>query len=194
MQNIKCVVVGDGAIGKTCMLIAYTTQAFPELYIPTVFDNYSANVLVNQTPINLGLWDTAGQEDYDRLRPLSYPQTDVFLLCFAVSEPSSFENIRSKWYKEIKHYAPNTPFIIVGTKTDLREDAETKRKLSAKRLECVNDFDGHALAKELGAYKYLECSARTQSTLKPVFDEAIKCVIEARNKPAAKKSSKCTIL
>jgi len=176
MQAIKCVVVGDGAVGKSCLLISYTTNAFPGEYVPTVFDNYSANVMVDGKPINLGLWDTAGQEDYDRLRPLSYPQTDVFLVCFSIVSPTSFENIETKWYPEISHHAPHVPIVLVGNKLDLRHSHDLKRPP-------ISYAQGCDMAKRIGALKYVENSALTQENVKTLFDEAIRACIS----PAALK-------
>jgi len=192
MQNIKCVVVGDGAVGKTCLLISYTTNAFPGEYIPTVFDNYSANVMVDGKPVNLGLWDTAGQEDYDRLRPLSYPQTDVFLICFSIISPHSFENVKSKWYPEIQHHAPGVPILLVGTKSDMRNDSNIHQQLAAKGLRIVSVEEAQQKAREIGAVAYLECSALTQEGLKTVFDEAIRASLN--KKQTKKKKGGCVIL
>ncbi|KAL1412492.1 Rho GTPase protein rac1 [Vanrija albida] len=197
IQSLKCVVVGDGAVGKTCLLISYTTNAFPGEYVPTVFDNYSASVLVDGRPISLGLWDTAGQEDYDRLRPLSYPQTDVFLVCFSVISPPSFENIKT-WIPEIRHHAPGVPIILVGTKLDLREDPQTIQRLRERRFSPITYSMGLQLAKEVGAVRYVESSSKTQKGLKNVFDEAIRAVLTPQDrspnsKPKNRKRN-CVIL
>lgn len=126
---------------------------------------------IGDEPYTLGLFDTAGQEDYDRLRPLSYPQTDVFLVCFSVTSPASFENVREKWFPEVHHHCPGVPCLIVGTQTDLREDASVREKLQKQKMQPVRKEDGERMAKELGAVKYVECSALTQYKLKDVFDE-----------------------
>ena len=126
---------------------------------------------IGDEPYTLGLFDTAGQEDYDRLRPLSYPQTDVFLVCFSVTSPASFENVREKWFPEVHHHCPGVPCLIVGTQTDLRDDPSVREKLAKQKMTPVRKEDGERMAKELGAVKYVECSALTQYKLKDVFDE-----------------------
>ncbi|XP_072889820.1 ras-related C3 botulinum toxin substrate 1-like isoform X1 [Hemitrygon akajei] len=179
------------AVGKTCILITYTTNEFPEEYIPTVFDNYSTTVTVDGQAVNLGLWDTAGQEDYDRLRPLSYPQTDVFVICFSLVSPPSFINVHPKWSSEIKHHCPNTPIILVGTKMDLRDDKEMIEKLKERNMAPISREEGELKAKEIGAVKYVESSASKQEGLKTIFEEAIRAVIL---QPARKKRFHCRIL
>jgi small GTP-binding protein len=191
MQAIKCVVVGDGAVGKTCLLISYTTDAFPGDYIPTVFDNYSANVMVDNKPINLGLWDTAGQEDYDRLRPLSYPDTDVILMCFSIDSPDSLENIPEKWTPEVRHFCPSVPIILVGNKKDLRGDHATIRELNKMKQSPVTYEEGAAMADKIGAYGYMECSARTKEGVREVFELATKAALQTKKR---KKKSGCDVL
>ncbi|KAE9593376.1 putative small GTPase superfamily, P-loop containing nucleoside triphosphate hydrolase [Lupinus albus] len=236
---IKCVTVGDGAIGKTCMLISYTSNTFPtaqpllnlgciyfvwwkdengnvviesfmltfilrcclsilvdsmEDYVPTVFDNFSANVVVDGSTVNLGLWDTAGQEDYNRLRPLSYRGADVFLLAFSLISRASYENVSKKWVPELRHYAPGVPIILVGTKLDLRDDKQFFQDHPS--AVPITTLQGEELRKLIGAPVYIECSSKTQQNVKAVFDSAIKVVLQPpKQKKKKKKGQKaCSIL
>jgi len=184
-------VVGDGAVGKTCLLISYTTNKFPAEYVPNVFDNYAVTVTIGGEPYTLGLFDTAGQEDYDRLRPLSYPQTDVFLVCFSVVAPASFENVREKWFPEIRHHCPKVPALLVGTQVDLRDDSKALEKLSKMKQKPVTVEQGEKMARECKAATYMECSALTQENLKAVFDEAI---MAALLPPVSTKKKGCNLL
>ncbi|XP_039064665.1 rac-like GTP-binding protein RAC13 [Hibiscus syriacus] len=185
VRFIKCVTVGDGAVGKTCMLISYTSNTFPTDYVPTVFDNFSANVVVDGNTVNLGLWDTAGQEDYNRLRPLSYRGADVFLLAFSLISKASYENIYKKWIPELRHYAPNVPVVLVGTKLDLRGDKDYLNDHPGSTA--ISTAQGEELKKMIGAVTYIECSSKTQQNVKAVFDAAIKVAL----KPPKPKRKSC---
>ncbi|CAI0392836.1 unnamed protein product [Linum tenue] len=181
---IKCVTVGDGAVGKTCLLISYTSNTFPTDYVPTVFDNFSANVVVNGATVNLGLWDTAGQEDYNRLRPLSYRGADVFILAFSLISKASYENVSKKWIPELKHYAPGVPIVLVGTKLDHPGAVP------------ISTAQGEELRKLIGAPAYIECSSKTQENVKAVFDAAIRVVLQPpkQKKKKSKAQKACSIL
>ncbi|CAG8622976.1 4277_t:CDS:2, partial [Scutellospora calospora] len=111
------------------------------VYVPTVFENYVADVEVDGRHVELALWDTAGQEDYDRLRPLSYPDSHVILICFAVDSPDSLDNVQEK--------------------KDLRFDPKTIEELRKTSQRPVTPEEGMGVSQKIGAYKYLECSAKT---------------------------------
>jgi len=175
----KLVVVGDGGCGKTCLLIVYAENRFPEAYIPTVFENYVTRVVYEGKDIELALWDTAGQEEYDRLRPLSYPESNVILIVFSIDFPTSLANVQDKWFPEVAHFCEGTPLILVATKTDLRRDDTTKRMLSAQGQTTVSPDQGAAVAKEIGA-KYAECSAKTGSGVHEVFNLALSQSMKGR--------------
>ncbi|ESQ54347.1 hypothetical protein EUTSA_v10026246mg [Eutrema salsugineum] len=183
---IKCVTVGDGAVGKTCMLISYTSNKFPTDYIPTVFDNFSANVAVDGQIVNLGLWDTAGQEDYSRLRPLSYRGADIFVLAFSLISKASYENVLKKWMPELRRFAPNVPIVLVGTKLDLRDD----KGYLADHTNVITSAQGEELRKQIGAAAYIECSSKTQQNVKAVFDTAIKVVLQPPRRKEVTRSKK----
>ncbi|KAJ1556839.1 Rho GTPase, partial [Nowakowskiella sp. JEL0078] len=151
MNTIKCVVVGDDYNSiKIKMLISYITNKFPSEYVPTVFDNYSANFIVGGVSVNLDLWNTS--EDYSRLRTLSYLQTDVFVVTFSVVSLSSFENVKEKWVPEIRHFCGEcVPMLLVGQEIELCTNLATLERLSNYQQRPITESSGHALAKEIGA-------------------------------------------
>jgi len=174
----KIVVVGDGGCGKTCLLISYSQGYFPEKYVPTVFENYITYPIHPPTgkTVELALWDTAGQEEYDRLRPLSYPETDLIFVCFAIDCPNSLENVLDKWYPEVLHFCPYTPLILVGLKSDLRYKQTCIDMLKTQGLTPVTTDQGMAVAKKMNA-QYMECSSKETRGVDEIFERAILTVV-----------------
>ena len=187
----KLVIVGDGACGKTCLLSTFSKDEFPEVHVPTVFETDVADIEVDGTLVELALWDTAGQEDYDRLRPLSYPDTDVILMCFSIDSPDSLENIAEKWTPEVKHFCPNVPIILVGNKKDLRDDENVKKELAKMKQEPVKFEEGSAMCEKISGFAYQECSAKTKDGVITVFRTATRAALHTKTK---KKKAKCTLL
>ncbi|XP_072319629.1 cell division control protein 42 homolog [Eucyclogobius newberryi] len=182
-RKLSCVIVGDGAVGKTSLVVSYTTNGYPTEYVPTAFDNFTVIVAVDGQPVRLQLCDTAGQkwglvdgainEELERLRPLCYRNADVFLLCYSVVRPCSFQNLTQRWLPDIRLHCPGAPLVLVGTQVDLREDVQVLIQLAQNRQRPVGSDEGRRLAQELGAAGFCECSALTQKDLKDTFDTAI---------------------
>ncbi|KAJ7894802.1 GTP-binding protein RHO-1 protein [Mycena leptocephala] len=153
----KLVIVGDGGCGKTCLLTVFAKWKFPDEYVPTVFESWVADVQINGQWVELALWDTAGQENYDRLRPLSYPNADVVLICFSVDSPDSLDNVKEAWIAEVMHFCRNIPVVLVGCKTDLRQDPHTIEGLRKTGHTPLAPSEGLAVANKIHA-SYVECS------------------------------------
>lgn len=196
----KLVIVGDGACGKTCLLIVFAKGKFPQVYVPTVFDNYVADVEVDGRRVELALWDTAGQEDYDRLRPLSYPDSNVVLICFSIDLPDSLENVMEKWISEVLHFCQGVPIILVGCKVDLRNDPQVVESLRTNGQEPVSQAAAQEVADQIGAVEYIECSAKTGFGVREVFEAATRASLMGKqnktkkSKSSGKKKKKCVVL
>ncbi|XP_022202840.1 ras-like GTP-binding protein RhoL [Nilaparvata lugens] len=166
-MRLKLTVIGDGTVGKTCLLITYTRRAFPTEYVPTVFETLPLTISVDGESYEVNLWDTAGQEEYEKLRLLCYPHTNCFIMCYSVPNRSSFDNILTKWHPEVKKMCPGVPVLLVATKTDIR---------TADR-DSVSAAEGEKMRKRIKAAKFIECSALSGVGLEDVFQEAVKLAL-----------------
>ena len=169
MKKVKVVAVGDEHAGKTQLFMAMAGREFSEVYVPTVFENYDMTLTVNGKKFAIVLWDTAGNEEYDRLRPLSYPDTDVVLFCFSVDNHKSLENIILKWHLEAKHFCPKASYLLIGTKKDVRQNSS----------DATFPEEGLLVARKINAWSYIECSASTREGVEEV---AMKAALAASGK------------
>mmetsp|Transcript_39539 Transcript_39539/g.101524 ORF Transcript_39539/g.101524 Transcript_39539/m.101524 type:complete len:154 (-) Transcript_39539:534-995(-) len=152
-----------------------------------------AQIMHKSAVYMLCLWDTAGQEDYSSIRTMSYPDTDVFLVCFSVVSRTSFQNLKSKWLPEITKKSPGVPFIIVGLKSDLREREDVAGYLKEKGTSVVSKEEAEKAAKEFGAYQYVECSSLTQKNVGAVFSTLVEAVVDG-GEEKKRKGCQCTIM
>ncbi|KAJ2784627.1 hypothetical protein H4R18_001006 [Coemansia javaensis] len=173
-ERRKAVVIGDGACGKTCLLHVFREGRFPEdmRYIPTIFDTWVADMEVDGRAIELALWDTAGQEEFERLRLMCYKDVDVIIMCFSVDQPDSLVNISEKWHPEAKAHAAHAPIILAALKRDLRYDQQTVAELAEYGQTTVTEDEGKAMGKLIGAVTYIECSSIAQENVREVFEIA----------------------
>ncbi|XP_062380011.1 uncharacterized protein LOC134068422 isoform X2 [Sardina pilchardus] len=178
----KLVMVGGYECEKRSLLILLTKGELPDVYIPSVFENCSTDIEVDGKQVELTLWDTAGQKDYDRLRPLSYPGTDVILMCFSIDSQNSLKSIPDKWAPEVKHFCPNTPIILVGTNKDRRNGDHICQELAKRNQEPVKKEEGWDMAIRINAFGYMECSVKTKEGVTEVFELAARAALQGEKR------------
>ncbi|CAJ1081106.1 zinc finger and SCAN domain-containing protein 21-like [Xyrichtys novacula] len=192
MHTMKCVTVGDSGVGKTRLLLTYINKIFPRDYLSS-FDVLTTQVNIDKQTVSLNLVDSAGSKDYEYIRCLSYTEVHVILICFSIADPTSFSNVSLKWVPEARHHRPGVPILLVGTKSDLRDDQEVLKKLKEQNQTTVSLEQGAQLAKQIKAVGYLECASINQVGLDEIFDEAVRAFLnhpKTRKKPCVLMMSK----
>ncbi|KZT03185.1 ras-domain-containing protein [Laetiporus sulphureus 93-53] len=163
----KLVIVGDGACGKTSLLCSFALGEFPKEY-PSIFENCVAEIRLDGKPAQPALWDTAGQEEYERLRPMSYSKSHVILIAFAIDTPDSLENVTVKWIEEVRSICgPTIPVLLVGCKSGLRPPEG-----SPSSQQFVTRAEAERVAQLIGARAYREWSALKIEGVDDVFEAA----------------------
>ena len=126
LSQMKLVFVGDTFVGKSSIILTWTQEKFPALHEPTVLDSWTGTKQYKGSEVVLTIFDTAGHDDLGRIRPIAYNGADCFIVCYAINDRNSFKNASTKWLQEIKNCAQAAPCILVGTKSDLRNEADER--------------------------------------------------------------------
>ncbi|KAK3593174.1 hypothetical protein CHS0354_039660 [Potamilus streckersoni] len=194
---IKCVFVGDDAVGKTSMLINYATSRFPT-HVPSVFDNYAGSICLGGRHYSLQLIDTLDEGASAEIRRLLYPGADVIAVCFSVIKPNSFLNVEHKWIREVRRIMGDIPVILVGTHADLRDDTLVVQKLHSCSQRPVSVEQAEALCRRLGVACYTECSPAMERVVRKLINAALETAFRPkggwRGETSGGDSASCTIL
>ncbi|KAL8584366.1 hypothetical protein ACOMHN_031986 [Nucella lapillus] len=191
------VIVGDGDCGKTCLLYRFAYDQFFTRYIPTIFEVEAKTVYYKEKEVNLVMYDTAGQEDYDRLRPFSYDETDVMVICFSLDNPDSLDNVLLNWLPETRYFCGNIPVLLVGNKKDMRghsahdttsdvvlhtDPDNNNPEMKRSSNTTVSYDEGQTVASKMGAVAYFETSAKTGEGTDAVFEAVVRAGMEIKVK------------
>ncbi|XP_067937402.1 uncharacterized protein [Watersipora subatra] len=192
--KIKCVLIGDGGTGKTSIIHYFMHRRRNESYIPTIFDNRSVEVMHGNTLTTVNFWDTAGQDAYDKLRPLSYSDAHVALLVFSVTSQTTLNNVMAKWHPEFRHYCRKVPFLLVGNKTDPMQDQKKLHEMRKKGERFVEAKEGDKAAEMLRAAKKKAflCSAHDGKGIQALLDALV--AIGLKNMHKSHKSQTCACM
>lgn len=173
-KEIKCVIVGDYDADKAELLLSFMTRKPPNKSQYKTISHTIVNLrIVFGSMYTLSLWDTSKLEDNYKERLQCYENTNIFLVCFSVINPTSLTNVVNKWVPEIKSFNPNAVFILVGTKSDLRCNFPKMSTLCESNVEPIKFLEGRLAAKELGALHYLESSSFSMKGNEKVFEDVI---------------------
>lgn len=171
---VHCTLIGDGMVGKTSLALAFVNKQPPgDAYVATVFDNYAGTVSVHGEQYTVSIFDSPGQHDYENVRAVSYRDSEIIIACFSVADISSAQNIKDLWIQEAKsHVKGKTPILLIGCQTDIRD----------KHMEQITEVEGRALATEIGADSYLECSSLTMDGISEVFQNVVSLALKHRKR------------
>jgi len=193
-------VVGDSGVGKSCLLLSYATNRKPVLgCIPKLLDDEdeelsSIPILVEGEEVDIRLIDSSEGGELDRLRLAKYKTSHVIAVCFSVTDPSSLQNVSTKWLPEIRATVPLVPILLVGTKSDLRKKEETVETYKYVGQQSVAEEQVKQVAKMLKVSSFIECSAFTGANIKSVFDELVKLSLLSSKQNKKSKGKRCLIM